>query len=147
MRDVLWLIAFLALTLGGGLGIGFWARPDGWYAHLNKPSFNPPDWVFGPVWTVLYVMVAIAGYRVFGRAPGGAAMILWAVGLALNFMWSPAFFRLRAPALALAVVLSLLAVNVAFFVSMLSYSGITTLTSTSTWTRSVRPCWRRPAST
>lgn len=117
MRDVLWLIAFLALTLGGGLGIGFWARPDGWYAHLNKPSFNPPDWVFAPVWTVLYIMIAIAGWRVFLRAPGGAAMALWAVGLALNFMWSPAFFRLRAPALALAVVLSLLAVNVAFFVT------------------------------
>ncbi|HET9617686.1 MAG TPA: TspO/MBR family protein, partial [Pseudolabrys sp.] len=84
MRDVLWIIAFLALTLGGGLAIGFWARPDGWYVHLKKPSFNPPDWVFAPVWTVLYIMIAIAGWRVFLRAPGGAAMALWAVGLALN---------------------------------------------------------------
>ena len=111
------MIAFVVVTLGGGLGIGFWARPDDWYARLKKPSFNPPDWVFGPVWTVLYVMVAIAGYRVFARAPDGAAMILWAAGLALNFIWSPTFFRLRSPALALAVVLALLAINVAFLVA------------------------------
>ena len=117
MRGVLWMIGFLAVTLGGGLGIGFWARPDDWYVRLKKPSFNPPDRVFAPVWTVLYVSVAIAGYRVFARAPGGMPMVLWAAGLALNFMWSPAFFRLRAPALALVIVLALLAVNIAFAVT------------------------------
>ena len=117
MRDALWMLAFLVLTVGGGLAIGFRARPDGWYARLQKPSFNPPDWVFAPVWTVLYVMIAIAGYRLFVRAPGGAAMVLWAVALVLNFIWSPIFFRLRSPALALKVVLALLAVNAAFVVT------------------------------
>jgi benzodiazapine receptor len=117
LRDALWMLAFLVLTVGGGLAIGFRARPDGWYARLQKPSFNPPDWVFAPVWTVLYVMIAIAGYRLFVRAPGGAAMVLWAVALVLNFIWSPIFFRLRSPALALVVVLALLAVNAAFVVT------------------------------
>ena len=111
------MLAFLVLTVGGGLAIGFRARPDGWYARLQKPSFNPPDWVFAPVWTVLYVMIAIAGYRLFVRAPGGAAMVLWAVALVLNFIWSPIFFRLRSPVLALVVVLALLAVNAAFVVT------------------------------
>ena len=117
MRDALWMLAFLVLTLGGGLAIGFWARPDGWYARLTKPFFNPPDRVFAPVWTVLYVMIAIAGYRIFVRAPEGVAMVLWAAGLALNFIWSPIFFRRRSPALALVVVLALLAVNAAFVVT------------------------------
>ena len=66
---------------------------------------------------MLFRSVAIAGYRVFARAPDGTAMILWVAGLALNFIWSPTFFRLRSPALALAVVLALLAINVAFLVA------------------------------
>jgi benzodiazapine receptor len=127
VRDVLWMIGFLVLTLGGGLAIGFWARPGDWYARLRKPSFNPPNWVFGPAWTVLYVMIAVAGYRVFVRAPDGAAMVLWAAGLALNFIWSPVFFRLRSPALALAVVLALLAVNVVFIVTSWSVDGAAAL--------------------
>ena len=67
------------------------------------------------------------GYRVFVRAPDGAAMVLWAAGLALNFIWSPVFFRLRSPALALAVVLALLAVNVVFIVTSWSIDGAAAL--------------------
>ena len=57
--------------LGGGLVIGFLNAPGEWYAGLAKPAFNPPGWIFGPVWTVLYVLIAIAGWRVWQRDRGG----------------------------------------------------------------------------
>jgi len=114
VRDLLWLVVFVAVTLGGGLAIGFLARPGDWYARLKKPSFNPPNWIFAPVWSLLYFLIAIAGWRVFGRAPGGAAMVLWWIALALNFLWSPIFFRLHRPDVALVVVLALLVADVSF---------------------------------
>lgn len=109
-------MVFLVVTVGGGLAIGFLTRPDAWYAGLNKPSFNPPNWIFGPVWTVLYVLIAIAGWRVFASAGGGAALAVWIAALALNFLWSPVFFGLRRPAAALVIVVALLAAIVAFIV-------------------------------
>ena len=66
-----------------------------WYAGLAKPSFNPPDWLFGPVWTTLYVMIAIAGWRVWcrrGQAGAKLALGAWGVQLALNLAWSFLFF-------------------------------------------------------
>ncbi len=108
------LIFFLVLTIGGGLLIGFATRPDDWYGALSKPWFMPPGELFGPVWTVLYVLIAIVGWRTFGRDPDGAAMIVWSIALALNFAWSPIFFRLHWPGAALFTVLALLATILAF---------------------------------
>ena len=108
------LIFFLVLTIGGGLLIGFVTRPDEWYVKLSKPWFTPPNGVFGPVWTLLYVMIAIAGWRTFMRDPHGAPITLWTMALALNFAWSPIFFRLRRPLAALFVILALLATIIAF---------------------------------
>jgi translocator protein len=113
---VMSLIFFLVLTIGGGLLIGFLTRPDDWFAALSKPSFMPPSWIFGPVWTVLYVLIAIAGWRTFLRDPHGAAMLVWSIALLLNFSWSPTFFRLHRPLAALVVVFALLAAIVAFIV-------------------------------
>lgn len=126
------LVAFLALVVGGGLLIGLSTAPAGpWYRGLVKPSFNPPNWVFGPVWTMLYVMIGVAGWRTWltrsgSAGAGGAApdpskgwarpIRLWWLQLALNFAWSPAFFGMQRPGLALAIILPLLATIVGFMV-------------------------------
>ena len=114
---ILSLFAFLALVIGGGTLIGMVIAPGDWYAGLRKPWFDPPDWVFAPVWTLLYMAVAIAGWRTFLRRPGGASMAIWSVQLILNFTWSPVFFGLRLVGLALIVIVLLLVAIVAFVVA------------------------------
>jgi tryptophan-rich sensory protein len=110
------LIGFCVLTLGGGLAIGFLTAPGQWYAGLAKPAFNPPDWLFSPVWTVLYALIAVAGWRTFERDRGGWPMRLWWAQLGLNFLWSPTFFAAHLIGLALLVVFLLLAAVVAFII-------------------------------
>jgi len=125
MRDVsgatmnrwLRLFGFLVIVFGGGLAIGYVTAPRGWYADLAKPSFNPPDWIFGPVWSVLYVLIAVAGWRTFERDRHGRPMRLWWAQLTLNFLWSPAFFAAHQIRLALVVILLLLATIVGFIVT------------------------------
>lgn len=113
------LSAAVSVTIALGVGaIGAFATTSSiatWYAALNKPPFNPPNAVFGPVWTALYVMMAIAVWRVW-RAPAGQnprdrrrALVAYAVQLALNLCWSLIFFGLRKPGLALAEVAVLFA--------------------------------------
>jgi translocator protein len=76
-----------------------------WYAALAKPAWTPPNWLFGPAWTVLYVMMAVAAWLVWqrrGSEGAGAALALYGVQLAVNAAWSFLFFGLRSPALGLA---------------------------------------------
>ena len=83
-----------------------------WYPGLAKPAFNPPNWVFGPVWTVLYVLMAVAAWRVWRRrtSPGvRLALGLYGLQLALNLAWSVIFFGLHQIGAALAEILALLA--------------------------------------
>lgn len=110
------LALFLVLVVGGGLAIGALTAPGAWYAGLAKPSFNPPGWLFGPVWTLLYVLIAVAGWRTFARDRAGSPMRLWWTQLALNFLWSPVFFAAHRIGLALLVVLLLLAAILGFIV-------------------------------
>jgi tryptophan-rich sensory protein len=116
MRRYLVLAAFVALVLGGGTLIGLTVQPDGWYAALNKPPFNPPNWVFGPVWSLLYIMVALAGWLVWQREWRSRMMAAWVAQLALNFIWTPVFFGLHAPGAALAIIVALLIAILAFIV-------------------------------
>lgn len=94
-RDISLLALFLVLTLGTG-AIGSFATSDGmsWNDSLAKPSFNPPNSVFGPVWTTLYVMIAVAAWLVARKAHADRplALTLWGVQLALNFAWSFIYF-------------------------------------------------------
>lgn len=100
--------AFIVLVMGGGVLIGINTAPGEWYAALAKPWFNPPNWLFGPVWTLLYLIIAVAGWRIWRHDRHGAAMRLWYVQLALNFSWSPIFFLAHRIDMALAVIVCLL---------------------------------------
>jgi tryptophan-rich sensory protein len=105
-RSAAVLILWLAVCLGvGSAGAVFTARSvDTWYPPLVKPPWNPPGWVFGPVWTTLYVMMALAAWLVWRRRGfrGAAAAFRWfALQLALNALWSPLFFGLQNPRAAL----------------------------------------------
>jgi benzodiazapine receptor len=110
------LVLFILLVVGGGSLIGATNTPGEWYAALAKPPFNPPNWIFAPVWTTLYVMIAVAGWRIWRQARTGGAMTAWWLQMGLNFLWSPVFFTLQSVGLALAVIVALLAAIVAFIV-------------------------------
>ena len=111
------LLHFLALVVGGGLLSGSLTVPGGWYAQLTKPSFNPPGWLFAPVWTVLYILIAIAGWQVYQRDRSVMPMRLWWMQLGLNFLWTPIFFSAHQIGLALLVILALLTVILGFIAS------------------------------
>jgi tryptophan-rich sensory protein len=86
--------------------------PGGWYASLAKPEWTPPPWVFGPAWTILYAMMAVAAWRLWRRRharphESRRALALFAVQLAMNLAWTPVFFGLQRPDLALVVILLL----------------------------------------
>jgi len=110
------LVVFLLLVLGGGLLIGYATLPGAWYASLVKPPFNPPNWVFGPVWSLLYILIAIPGWRTWRQQPGNGAMRVWAAQLVLNFLWSPTFFGARMMGLALVVIVLLFIAILLFIV-------------------------------
>lgn len=102
-RQGLALLAFVALTLVTGFVAGQVTAPNiaSWYNGLAKPSFNPPAWVFAPVWTTLYILMAVAAWMVWRRAGlRNLALRLWAAQLALNFAWSFIFFGAHAPSAA-----------------------------------------------
>ncbi|MEM9555316.1 MAG: TspO/MBR family protein [Acidobacteriota bacterium] len=97
-------------ALGGFLAVSFSAAvlasaspPGAWYETLAKPSWNPPSWVFGPVWTLLYIMIAVAAWRIWLRgADRVSALGAWGVQMVLNALWSWLFFGLQRPDLAFA---------------------------------------------
>jgi translocator protein len=74
MQRIALLKLFLFLVVGGGVAIGFLTAPDEWYAGLAQPAFNPPNWVFAPVWTVPYVLIAVAVRRGW-TGPGNEALV------------------------------------------------------------------------
>jgi benzodiazapine receptor len=124
MRRILIYAAFILGVVAIGLAVGALTRPGAWYATLAKPSFNPPNWIFGPVWTALYVMIGTAGARAFER---GYGLRLWLSQMVLNFAWPIAFFGLQRPALALVIVLAMLATIIAFIVSRWTMDRVSAL--------------------
>ena len=116
MRGMPGLAVFVGLVVGTGFAIGYLNVPGGWYAGLNKPWFNPANWIFAPIWAVIYVLIAIAGWRTWNFDSRGPGMRLWFAQMALNFVWPPTFFSLHWPGVALAIILSLFAVILTFIV-------------------------------
>ncbi|HXU28998.1 MAG TPA: TspO/MBR family protein [Thermoanaerobaculia bacterium] len=115
MRSIVTLLVFLALVaLAAFFGAHF--QPGPWFEGLAKPSWNPPNWVFGPVWTLLYLGMAVAGWLVWKRSGEHVTpvLVVWFVQLGLNAAWSWLFFGLHRPPLALVDILALLACIVAF---------------------------------
>jgi len=116
-----WLVLagfiLLCLTVGSIGGFATQDSIDTWYATLNKPSWNPPNWVFAPVWTLLYVAMAVAAWLAFAardkRGGDEGARILFWLQLALNLAWSCVFFGARDPGWAFATILVLDATVVA----------------------------------
>ena len=92
MSRFLVLLLFLVVVVGGGFLVGYFFPAGAWYEGLNKPIFNPPSEVFVWVWPVLYVLIAVAGWRVFTLQVRGGAWGLWLVNLILNFLYTPLFF-------------------------------------------------------
>ncbi len=99
----------LPVLIGGVSGFFTVSGVESWYQTIQKPSWNPPNWVFGPVWTTLYVMMGIALWLVWkedtSRELKLIAGILFAAQLTLNFFWSFIFFRLELPGWAFAEIL------------------------------------------
>jgi len=117
-RDYTALALFIALNVAIS-ALGGWATAGSvgtWYLTLDKPPFNPPNWIFAPVWSALYLMIAIAGWRAWRRSAGAQrrlALTAYAVQLALNLSWSFVFFGARLIGPALAVIAALLVAIVA----------------------------------
>ncbi len=105
-------ISILIPVLVGAIS-GFFTQSgvDGWYALANKPSFNPPNWIFAPVWTTLYILMGIALFLVWrsnaDKDIKQAAIILFALQLTLNFFWSIIFFTLKQPGWAFAEIIAM----------------------------------------
>ncbi|HZQ93808.1 MAG TPA: TspO/MBR family protein [Candidatus Sulfotelmatobacter sp.] len=123
----LMLLFFLAACFGVAAIGSVWTSSsvNTWYAQLRKPALTPPGWIFAPVWSVLYLSMAMAAWLVWrsaGWSSSRYAMVLFLVQLGLNCTWSGLFFGLRWPAAALADILLLLGAIVATAIGFLPFS-------------------------
>jgi translocator protein len=120
------VVSILIPQVTGGIGALLTEPSIGsWYAGLNKPSFNPPNWIFGPVWTVLYLMMGIALYLVWktglARRDTKVAVAAFTVQLTLNLAWSFLFFFLKMP---LAAFIGIILLWLAITATMASFARV-----------------------
>jgi translocator protein len=109
----------LPLGLGGVAGMFTTDAIPGWYASLNQPSFNPPNWIFGPVWTGLYTIMGISMFMIWSLETGNKrnqALIIFIIQLLLNFCWSFFFFYFKMIGIALIDIIALWIMIVAMMV-------------------------------
>jgi len=119
------LIAFLVVVAAVAL-MGSRFRPDSWFEALRKPSFNPPKAVFAPVWAVLYLAIAVSGWRAWteGGHAWTSALTLWVIQLVLNGAWSWLFFGRHRIDLALADIIALLVAIIVYIIAVASQSAL-----------------------
>lgn len=106
-RRWLALLGWVGLCLSVGIVIGLFFKSGAWYAALEKPAFNPPAWLFAPVWTVLYIAMGVAAWRIWCLPASGErmqALRQFGVQLILNAVWTPVFFGAQSLAGGLAVI-------------------------------------------
>lgn len=150
-RSVGALLGFVLLAFLPSLtGLAF--LPGPWYAALDKPPWTPPAWLFGPVWTALYLGMGIAAWGVWQAGSGAArrrALVVFGIQLGLNALWTPAFFGLHRPGLGLVVIVLLLFAiattillfarirrwTAALLVPYLAWVGFATALNASIWLR------------
>lgn len=117
---------FIGLTLAAAYS-GSQFMPGDWYDTIAKPSWTPPSWVFGPVWGLLYILIAAAGFIAWWRGAGSAAIATWVLAIVLNGLWSPVFFGAEQP-LAGLVVIGLMWLAIVLFIAR-------------TWTKARGAAW------
>uniref|UniRef100_A0A383VG70 TspO/MBR-related protein n=1 Tax=Tetradesmus obliquus TaxID=3088 RepID=A0A383VG70_TETOB len=121
MGAALSLMGAVALPLGSGFAVGLLTQSEikGWYAGLKKPSWNPPNWLFGPAWSVFYTSMGVASWFVLKQKDSRAVPLsLYAAQLALNLAWTPLFFKQHALDVSLVDSVALLGVATAASVKM-----------------------------
>ena len=121
--NVLKIVFFILLGYLPALG-GLFTDTGTWYALLHKPAFNPPGWIFGPVWSMLYLTIGLSFYFLYNNMPrfGWKMWSLVAIHHLLNFFWTPAFFYLKSPLLALSIIIALLGVIARLMLIQFRYS-------------------------
>ena len=134
------LISIVIPLVIGGISGGFTVSAiNGWYTTINKPWFNPPNWIFGPVWTSLYVMMGIAFYLVWKSDATTAfknqAITLFFIQLSVNFLWSIIFFYLQQPGWAF------LDIIIMWIMILLTIFSFVKISSTASWLMVPYICW------
>jgi benzodiazapine receptor len=126
------LAASVALCVLVGIVGSIFTTPSigGWYAGLTKPAFNPPGFIFGPVWTILYVMMGIALYLVWQKKANKqlkkSAFKIFGIQLALNFLWSIIFFGFHSPGIAL---IEIILLWLSIFLTIRAFSKVDKISS------------------
>ena len=115
------VLGLFVLACAAAASPGIFFRPGQWYEQINKPDWRPPNWLFGPVWLVLYISIAVSGWLIWrqsGNTNTEFPLILFVAPLVLNGLWSTVFFGMRRPGLAfceiIALWVSIIAVIIAF---------------------------------
>jgi tryptophan-rich sensory protein len=126
-EDWLTLVFFLVVCLGAAAIGSAWTASSvrTWYAQLRKPGLTPPNWIFGPVWSALYLCMAVSAWLVWRSAGWGEAknaFVMFFIQLLLNVAWSGFFFKLRSPGVAMIEIVFLLTSIVATAFSFLHFS-------------------------
>ncbi|MBP9099619.1 MAG: tryptophan-rich sensory protein [Ferruginibacter sp.] len=141
MKPIYKLIIAVLIPLAVGSLAGYFTASsvNGWYTTLVKPSFNPPNWLFAPVWTSLYIMMGIAFYLIWKKEANdvvkSTAVTLYIVQLALNFLWSFVFFYAQQPGWAL---VNIILMWIFIFLTILWFGKISSL---SAWLLVPYICW------